>query len=185
MIIIIEGFDNSGKSTLASRLSNELGLERVHPGGPPANIVAVMTRMDEQTQHFHCAHLVNFIYDRVTCISDACYRQNKSYAEIFKFYQDLLVAASKVMLIYCRPSDARLKNFSDHINQEHDTDEIVEHAKSKSDIIIQSYDRLINRLSNDGLFIMSYNFEADDNDSRYGQIVAAITAGKAGKNAKT
>lgn len=174
MIIIIEGFDNSGKSTLASRLSELLNLEVVHPGGPPKHVAEVITRMAEQEAIFALGHKVDFIYDRVTCISDAAYRQDKSYDKIFGFYQASLISCSHVMVIYCRPSDAQLKNFDNHINQAHDTDEIVEHAKSKSDIIISSYDKIINRLTDEGMMVLAYNFEGDQDHKRFDQICEII-----------
>jgi len=185
MIVIIEGFDNSGKSTLAKRLSEELNLEVVHPGGPPKNIAEVILRMNEQQSIFTFGTYVDFIYDRVTCISDQVYRQDKSYDTIFKYYISILEQYKSVMLIYCRPSLEQMQNFDDHVMQAHDTAEIVEHAKQKSSIIIAGYDKLIDEMYRSKMLINTFNFESEDAEKIYQRIKLTISQGLACNHEKT
>lgn len=172
MIIILEGPDNAGKSTLANMLAKDLGIEVVHPGGPPANIADALIRCGEQAMIFQIGEHVSFIYDRVTCISDQIYRGRSSYLVSFAlFQQDLLneVENGNAMLVYCRPPNRVVKDFSNHVTKSHETDAVVEHAKRNVDRIIFEYDELMNVLKP-----VVYDYTADDAGAKYQYILRQL-----------
>jgi len=179
MIIILEGPDNAGKSTLAEKLSVDLEVDLVHPGGPPKNIVEVIARCQEQLTTFQLSTEVDFIYDRVTCISDYVYRGRHEFDRMFGVYHASLRMAKNVIIIYCRPSDERLRNFSDHIQKDHEDAAVVQHAKDNVDRIISEYDTIMNGFSNDRHFTMlRYNFEQDKSSEGYKVILALLKSRK-------
>ena len=68
--IVLEGFDGSGKSYLSKALSGELGMPIVWPGGPPKDVSDMLLRLHHQLE------TTNTIFDRVTSVSEACYRED-------------------------------------------------------------------------------------------------------------
>lgn len=179
MIVILEGADNSGKSTLAKRLSLETGLSVVHPGGPPVNVADAIIRCMEQQSIFTMSTEVDFIYDRVTCISDRIYRGNPDYHKVFDQYQRAISMAKNVLVIYCNPSIERLTNFDDHVTQAHETDEVVEYAKKNVNRIISEYDDVMHTLSSQRhINIFEYNFEEDEDGIIFSKIRSMIHNGR-------
>ena len=178
MIIILEGADNSGKSTLAKRLASDLNLEVCHPGGPPKNIAEALARCVEQDAIFDLSTQVNFIYDRVTCISDMIYRGKKQYHNVFVKFLERIREKTNVMVVYCRPSNERLTNFDDHVMQDHEDEAVVQHAKDNVGRIIAEYDSLLHSLRLDKhFFFFVYNFEEDTDDESYKELRSLITDG--------
>lgn len=172
MIVILEGADNSGKSTLAKKLGQGLKIDVVHPGGPPKNIIEVIARCEEQSAVFDLSTDVNIIFDRVTCISDLIYRGRPEYNKIFKCFHKQLMTAENVVVIYCRPSDNRLKNFDDHIQQDHEDAAVVQHAKDNVDRIISGYDSWFKYFADSTcLNIVKYDFELDKSLSGYSALL--------------
>lgn len=168
MIVILEGPDNAGKSTLANKLKADLNLEVVHPGGPPKNIADAIARCVEQSAVFSMSAEVNFIYDRVTCISDMIYRGVPEYHRVFKKFQAQFCRSMNVVIIICRPSNERLRNFDDHVTKEHETEEVVQHAKDNVDRIISEYDAVIDDFSSDRYIdCIIYDFEHDSDGEEY------------------
>ena len=176
MIIILEGADNSGKSTLAKRLASDLNLEVCHPGGPPKNIAEALARCVEQDAIFDLSTQVNLIYDRVTCISDMIYRGKKQYHNVFVKFLERIREKTNVMIVYCRPSNERLTNFDDHVMQDHEDEAVVQHAKDNVGRIIAEYDSLLHSLRLDKhFFFFVYNFEEDTDAESYKELRSLIT----------
>lgn len=166
MIIIVEGADNSGKSTLAQKLAEHFRLEVVHPGGPPKTVANIIGCMSEQIGAFRMSNIVSFVYDRVTCISDYVYRCDSRYDTIFKSFQEDLAFEPNIVIIYCRPSDEQLMNFDNHVTKEHEDEDVVERAKRNVRRTIERYDNLFDRFEdNHRLRIHRYNFENESFDS--------------------
>lgn len=175
MIVVLEGADNSGKSTLAQRLSKDLGIDVVHPGGPPKNIVEVIARCNEQSQVFQLSTEVDFIFDRITCISDLIYRSRPEFDRVFGIFQGQLKSMKNVVIIYCRPSDERLRNFDDHVTKEHEDEAVVQHAKDNIDRIIEEYDNLMASFARDKHYnTLKYNFELDTGGDGYRDLLALM-----------
>lgn len=175
MIVILEGPDNAGKSTLGKKLSVDLGVELVHPGGPPKNIVEVINRCQEQAQTFMLSSEVDFIYDRVTCISDMIYRGNKKYDNMFSICHAQLRLTKNVVVIYCRPSNERVKNFDDHVQKDHEDEAVVQHAKDNVDRIVSEYDAFMNSIMyNTHFTVLKYDFESDVNGAAYSYLITLL-----------
>lgn len=68
--IVIEGFDTCGKSTLVKALSERLGMNTYHPGGPAKD----MQHAIECSEHQLNLAKVGTIMDRITPISRLCYQ---------------------------------------------------------------------------------------------------------------
>lgn len=177
MIIILEGPDNAGKSTLGNMLSVDLGISLVHPGGPPKNIVEVINRCYEQANTFSLSSEVDFIYDRVTCISDMIYRGKPEYNKMFTVFHYQLKLMKNVVIIYCRPSDERVKNFDDHIQKDHEDASVVQHAKDNVDRIVSEYDAFMNSIMyNLNYTVLRYDFERDASKESYNALVRLLTS---------
>ena len=171
MIIILEGPDNAGKSTLARMLAEDLKVEVVHPGGPPANIADSLIRCGEQAMLFQLGESVSFIYDRVTCISEPIYRGINTHLVAFGLFQaDLVneIEEGNALLIYCRPPNRFVKDFSNHVTKAHESEAVVEHAKRNIDRIVFEYDEVMSRLKP-----IIYDYTADDAAAKYNYILQA------------
>lgn len=136
-MIILEGFDNSGKSTLA----NKLGLPVKHAGGPPKDFKQLVANLEEQLEH--CGKPV--ILDRVTCISDQVYG-NKMFDSHLQAYLRQMLKCKNTVLVYCRPPIETILNFSDHQVKAHDTEEHLEDIKSNAIKYIDRYDQLMSTI---------------------------------------
>ena len=175
MIIILEGPDNAGKSTLAQKLSKDLKLEVVHPGGTKKNILDIITQCQNQAQVFGFSTELDFIFDRATCISNLIYRNEPEYDRVYGIYQGQLKTAKNVVIIYCRPSDERLRNFDDHVTKDHEDESIVQHAKDNVDRIIDEYDNLMAAFARDKHYnTLKYNFELDTGGDGYRDLLALL-----------
>lgn len=134
MIIILEGFDESGKSTLANKLAGRLGIKVVHPGPKPIDIDDAKQMAARQFGLMTFAQHVNLILDRVTCISSHCYMMN--ITNEFKSEQaaiNVLESQGHVKVIRCISYPAALKQ------TENDTSDSLEHASRNRHQIIQNY----------------------------------------------
>ena len=104
MTIIIEGPDNSGKSTLGKKLAADLGYPYNHSIRPKS------TDSELQIYKHHTAQITpNLrVQDRCFAISDLVYgrvvRRTKSFSNL---HQKMLldIYYSRSLFIYCRPSD--------------------------------------------------------------------------------
>lgn len=143
MIILLEGFDNSGKSSLSRLLKEELGFEMAHPGKKPTDIVSYADMVSKQLALFRNAHELNLIMDRCTTISTNMYNdydflKNVRIDKVVKY----MTENPYIVIIYCRPPIDALLDFSKHEMSEADDESIVDHAKQNAIKIISRYDNL-------------------------------------------
>ena len=161
MIIVLEGFDNAGKSTLAKQLKEHYDGEIIIPGGKPKNFIAAVTQCISQSSiidSFKDKPGV-YIFDRLTCISEAVYSifDNEKLISIFLEY--LFEDVKKCKIIHCRPNDDTLLDFSNHTVESHDTDEGIEFAKFHATQLIAAYDALFQTVKGDN--ITQYDYKND------------------------
>lgn len=130
MAIIVEGFDNSGKSTLAA----SFGLEIVHPGPRPATWQDTLKCMDDQLAT--CGR--NLVMDRVTPISQPCY--TGKYDPIYAQYLNGMLSTQHCVLIYCRPPINIIMDFSRHQVKSYDDEVKVKWLKDHAIEIVDRYD---------------------------------------------
>ena len=145
-MIIIEGPDNAGKSSLAKKLSELLGIDVHHSGGPPKTDSEIMSR-----HYFVINGLIkniNIILDRVPCISDQVYGPLiRGYSPLESHHLALFVEHLKIPIIYCRPPTKVLMTVEEgHESHGHDTPEHIQGIKTHARAIISSYDKFISMI---------------------------------------
>lgn len=148
-MIICEGPDNAGKTTLLKRLSGEFYLPIIKSPGP----------MEEKEIFKWCINQMyhpdsDFIfYDRFAAISDCIYgpliRGGSPFIEKEegKAIQNLL--KYKAVIIYCRPPEENILNF-----QKPEMDGVIDNAHK----MINDYDELTGRLLINGWNILLYDY---------------------------
>lgn len=138
MIIILEGFDESGKSTLAKQLSEITGFKVLHPGKRPIDIDDAIEMMQEQKGLLAFASHCDLIMDRVTCISSFCYTWGST--DIFAKYQIQITDSKHIIVIHCKYNGEKLTV------SEHDRDGSVDIARKNKDAIIARYNNLFKHI---------------------------------------
>lgn len=175
MIIIIEGPDNAGKSTLAKRLGEELGLDVIHPGGRPKDTEAALVFCLTQGTAIAFGDVTSMIYDRITAISDDAYRARPTLSKMYREFRESIndyAAESKAFIVYCRPPLQKLLDFSTQVQKSHKDAEHVEFAKANAGAIIDRYDKMMTELKPNVIF----DYTAADADAKYKFIVNSVKA---------
>lgn len=154
MIILLEGFDGSGKSTLTTLLSNfYLGkIKSWHPGAPPKSEDEAIVRCHEQNGLFKVADKVNLIMDRTTCISNDAYTLMGSDFDYYPFRQ-FLASCKGVLIVHCKTSGLENQDF---IPSEHDIEGSIEHAKLNATKILDCYDKIMEEFKDCKTFEYDY-----------------------------
>lgn len=134
MIIVLEGPDAAGKSTLAAFLVEMLGLSLRHSGGPGKRPGEIYERVD-----FMAKDPGPTLYDRHPCISQNLYLDalglHGEYVDderLKRFYD------SKPFIIYCRPLPDALKR---HEMSEHASSQYHKHVERNYDRLTHLYDK--------------------------------------------
>ncbi len=143
-MIVVEGFDGSGKTTLAKRLSDMLGWPVLHTGGPTADRTDVARCMLRSVQRAK----TRCIQDRITQISEAAYsmlvypgKAGLALAGISKL--------PRVTMIYCRPrASILITSLNKHDDKEYDTTEHMKHVNENAAQIIATYDSVMSMVEN-------------------------------------
>ncbi len=127
MNIVIEGPDNSGKSTLARILDKHVPLLSIHPGdGPPRDLEEIIRRA------FRYLKLENKIFDRHPIVSEPIYGQfREPPSHIPQVYVDIFYR-TPILFIYCH-GQAGVHQIKDYDTPEHvklinDHDEAIKSA---------------------------------------------------------
>jgi hypothetical protein len=132
-VLVVEGLDNSGKSTLIRAIHAELPAWQVQGSeGPPKHA----GESDERVIRY-LAHDVQTIYDRHPCVSQPIYGQMRTHRDpiapdlIAQFY------AATPFFIYCDGGERGMKH---HIfNPETDTPEHLAQVKENYDALLTCY----------------------------------------------
>jgi thymidylate kinase len=134
MSIILEGMDNSGKSTLARMF----GLEVIHPGPAPKSYDEELKGLNEQS--LRAGHSI--VYDRVTCISSQVYK-NKVFDPRYMQFLRSMYNVPGCVIVYCRPPDDTVLDFSKHEAKSYDTPESLQLLSENATQYLRSYDKLM------------------------------------------
>jgi len=148
MAIILEGMDNSGKSTLAKNF----GLEIVHPGPRPKTWGEEQTCLESQLRE--CRNPI--VMDRVTCISSQVYSRRLFDPE-YMDYLDRMVHTKGCVIIYCRPPRNIILRMNNHEVKPYDTTEDLANIKLNGNYFIDSYDKLFKSIPH-----LVYNYTRPD-----------------------
>lgn len=149
-MIIVEGFDNTGKSRLAQHLSKMFDLpvvKRIRPPVSKQNFIM-------ETLAFLCLN-PSAIFDRFPVISEAVYgpilRDENALDDesiSWKFYLDKLVQC-KPLIIYCRPDQSKIFSFESR--------DQMEGVIEKKTYLLKDYDSLMEMYKN-RLSIVKYDY---------------------------
>lgn len=135
MAIIVEGFDNSGKSTLAQ----SFGLDVQHPGPAPRNKWDEFKCLQAQAQQAR----LPIVMDRVTCISSQVYGGRLFEGHLKDALHEML-ATQHCVLIYCRPPIERITDFNTHAKKGYDRPSDEAYLKKNAVRLVAQYDQLMN-----------------------------------------
>lgn len=133
MAIIVEGYDNSGKSTLAA----SFGLDVAHPGPRPKSFAEELKCLEEQLRECR----LPTVMDRVTAISTPAYTGR--YEDRYREYLLKMLDTKHCVLIYCRPPIEVIKNFSRHIAKGYDDLKQLEWLERNADLVVGRYDAMM------------------------------------------
>lgn len=130
MNIVLEGHDNSGKSTLAAMLAKRLGREVYSSEGPEKYPGELESRVS------YYMLKPDAIFDRHPCISDPIYSTARGRPSVLapevvrSFYNQ------PAIFIYCDPLN---KGLGSHVRKEHDSDEHMAMVESNYKSILYHY----------------------------------------------
>lgn len=146
-MIILEGVDNSGKTTLATTLSSELGMKVRHSVRPPNDrIQAYWAGMDQINSQL-------IIADRINIISELVYGvELRGGSALGKLHDQALydLLNKDFLIVYCRPPLSKILN-----NQGRDQMEGVLDNHKK---LVYRYDEVMMTLKNAGANIIDYDW---------------------------
>lgn len=137
-MIILEGFDGAGKSTLASRLSKKFNLVSYHAGGKPLSEIHKneCIRVQRAISDFPVIH------DRVTCVSTFCYEMLMSKPDghdMVYHAKRLLDYNPNTIYVYCRHEE---KYEQAHEIKDYDSNEHLAYIAANRKRIIEHYDMM-------------------------------------------
>lgn len=134
MLIVLEGPDAAGKSTLAKFLVDTLGFSHRHSGGPGKRPGEIYERIDAMADDPGPT-----VYDRHPCVSQNIYLDALGLrgeyvddARLNRFY------GGNVFIIYCRPLPDALKR---HEMSEFATSDYHKHVERNYDRLTHLYDK--------------------------------------------
>jgi adenylate kinase family enzyme len=139
MSLVLEGADNSGKTTLAKDLRQlNPKLKYFHSGSAPRD--ADHESMCLLHQYEKCAQ-PNMIIDRVTCISQQVYG-NRIFEHTLMQELDKLLRIGTI-IIYCRPSTDRLMSFEKFTWRDEESEEYKQQVIKNQHEYIDRYDKVM------------------------------------------
>lgn len=154
-MIVIEGMDGSGKTTLAKRLAKDLKIPYFHHGAPAVTLTEFRRKCMRSTVLFQRP----IVQDRTPLISECIYGEFKP-GEPFMLWGDSQhwIKTAMIVLIYCRPAK--------HIHRpdEYESAEYIEWLKTNWSGIQARYDTYMAQMhairydwTNKGFEAIAYN----------------------------
>lgn len=148
-MILVEGPDNSGKSTLIEQLTARFNLFKCErPHGPPKSAEELYFRIKD-FQNFYKSKM--FIMDRNPVIGESIYgpilRNHNMFEDLdtqdqIEFEAELFskITTKTIFLIYCRPPLEVITNLETHQVKDYDTEEHLKSLSLNRYKIVQAYD---------------------------------------------
>lgn len=130
MAIIIEGMDNSGKSTLAQVMAEYMGLIVQESEGPPIDEDEINDRVDRYER------MTDRLFVRHPVISNAIYGQVREEGDITSEGRRMLFYENKHTIIYC---DAGTRGLGAHVQKAHDTEKHLEDITNNYNKLLYLY----------------------------------------------
>lgn len=130
MAIIIEGMDNSGKSTLGQALAEYMGLIVQESEGPPIDADEINARVDRYEG------MTDRLFVRHPVISNAIYGQVREEGDIITEGRRMIFYEQKHTIIYC---DAGTRGLGAHVEKAHDTEKHLEDITNNYNKLLYLY----------------------------------------------
>ncbi len=159
-MIILEGPDGTGKSTLAEKLSQVLNLRVQHSGGPPKDPEDIFRRQEAAQQWAILNAPV--VLDRIPVISEQIYgpiiRGSNPFLGTMHF--ERLMDALAHPIIYCRPPmSVIIANLStSHHRKAHETEEHFQGVMQRWEKIVAAYDRFMTSIEESGARLFRFDY---------------------------
>lgn len=130
MAIIIEGMDNSGKSTLGEAMAEFMDMIVQESEGPPVSDEEINERVDR----YEVMHDRIFVRHPVT--SNAIYGKFREEGDPITPGRQMLFYEANHIFIYC---DAGERGLDGHVLKEHDTARHQQLVETRQDELLQEY----------------------------------------------
>jgi len=177
LVIVVEGFDNSGKSTLVRKLSNYLPNHRMAHSPGPLGFWLFDWVSDEFRRMTKSPRV---IYDRFPLISEMVFgpilRGKTVFPDyVWRFYWNSLLTFDP-FLIYTRPTDDHL--ILDTLGARPQMDGVTAHAPA----LLQAYDRFFRELpltsergfGNHEAYLYTYDYTTDPEADRLIRVIKNV-----------
>lgn len=157
-LIVIEGPDGAGKSTLIEKLAKDFGYTVYRSGGPKDAETMVKVLREMAVLAFD--KTTTYICDRAPWVSELIYSKALGRATVLPADAFLMCYSFPQRIIYCslEDSETMLKNmsreFKAHKPAEHTAGVIQSHEN-----ICRLYDNLIDEIENVGIDIYGYDWQ--------------------------
>ncbi len=148
MSVILEGFDNSGKSTLAEMLKRDAGAAVYYPGPKPKGIQEIRRQLRRQAE---VAKEDNVVLDRVTLFSQVAYGLGDVRGGLHFLLGTMLELPSvfslmdNSLVVYCRPPIEKILDFSTHQIKDYDDHRKIKWLEANAEKIISRYDKIFKK----------------------------------------
>lgn len=158
-ILVIEGMDNTGKSTLALKFKNEFNFEIKHSPGKSFSWGWVKKEINR-------CELI--IYDRFPLISEQVYGpvlrgENRIFSNLGDYWLSQF-QQKEPLIIYCRPPAGVISDFS---GNEEQMKGVERHLLN----LIKQYDKVISRLKYEGGWkIIKFDYTQNHGKSIMGEV---------------
>lgn len=151
--LVLEGPDDSGKSTLAIALQEHLGCPIISIGDRPKTLQDALSYCEE----FIFRRKSGAIMDRCTPISELIYRSifGEPLVPPASLVTVLKICKNDVVFIHCRPAVPNMPM----PKHDYDTVEYIEQLRKAQMIIRESYAVLFARMALDGFTVIEYDYQ--------------------------
>jgi adenylate kinase family enzyme len=174
-MIIIEGPDGSGKTTLATQLAEATGFEMVHGSKRPDS----GEDLEKQMQETVSRSKRRVIQDRTPWVSNAIYQVVISGEDQLLLWPHHVTGLMFMnsYLFYCRPSEGViLKNMMGLAEKAHKDRHQIAEVQTNAREIIELYDEFMELVTPD----CTYNWTASDAQEKFALMVRLAKSGKKG-----
>lgn len=174
-MIVVEGMDGSGKSTLVKGIAENFKLTTHHGGGPPKTLDEVYNCL----ARCELRMMQSCVQDRVTHISETVYGMFSRPDMAGAAMMALPHLAKARLVIYCRPPDnVILYNLgTTHAVKAHETPEHVAKVKADATHLIKIYDTVMAAVSR-ATRVFYYDYTRDGETNRVMRMVDVIAYSK-------
>lgn len=141
-MIIIEGPDLAGKSTIGKRITNLTDREVHHYGGPPTNAKSINNRISHSIKH------PEKIFDRHSAVSERVYGPLRGFELMEPEQLDSVLTSLNPLILFCDPGlDFLLNNIKYLKTKPHKEKEHVDKVKENYLKVYNSYQFVMSHLS--------------------------------------